>query len=185
MSYKVIRINYLKKSPFTGVVLDFGNKKVLETNDLGIYGMRVDMLELGFDYYLRRLMWCAPNFDSIRFLLMEIEKCDIVSQNVFEVAFSKGKVLKEFNLKQLLEFTKIALPNMHKNLLSIISIYNKSNDIADFTPSKWFDAFLDLEYEMIENLNKLGFNTESLKKFLDDEALNLLTKPMGNEQPPL
>lgn len=116
---------------------------------------------------------------------MEIEKCDIVSQNVFEVAFSKGKVLKEFNLKQLLEFTKIALPNMHKNLLSIISIYNKSNDIADFTPSKWFDAFLDLEYEMIENLNKLGFNTESLKKFLDDEALNLLTKPMGNEQPPL
>ncbi|MDD3078304.1 MAG: hypothetical protein PHH37_04250 [Paludibacter sp.] len=181
MTHMIFRVNFLEKSPFTDAILDFGKETILEISDLGIYGMRVDMLELGFDYYLRRLMWCVPNLDSLRFLLMEIERCDIISQNIFEVAFSKGKVLKEFNLKQLLEFTKIALPNMHKNLLSIISACNKSNDIANFTLSKWFDTFLGLEYEMIENLKKLGFETKQLKKFLDDEALNLLRKPMGNE----
>ncbi|MDR0661212.1 MAG: hypothetical protein LBG19_10550 [Prevotellaceae bacterium] len=170
MTYKIIGINFLEKSPFTSAILDFGKETILETNDFGIYGMRIDMLELGFDYFLRYLMWCAPNLDSLRFLLMEIEKCDITYQNVFEVAFSKGKVLKEFNLKQLIEFTKIALPNMRKNLLSIISAYNKSNDIANFTPSKWFDTFWGLEYEMIENLRKHGFDTKWLKKFVDGEA---------------
>lgn len=170
----VVRINYLATSPYTNVVMPFSkNNKISELNGIGIYAMRVEMLEMGFDLYLRRLMYFAPNLKSLRFLIMKVEDKDVIRQNPFEIAFSKGLVIEEFNLMQFVEFSKKALPNLHSRLFQIISICEKSKVC---TSKQWLKGLMLLQEQMLSGLENKGFNTSALRKTLKDDVMQTLKK---------
>ena len=170
----VVRINYLATSPYTNVVMPFSkNNKISELNGIGIYAMRVEMLEMGFDLYLRRLMYFAPNLKSLRFLIMKVEDKDVIRQNPFEIAFSKGLVIEEFNLMQFVEFSKKALPNLHSRLFQIISICEKSKVC---TSKQWLKGLILLQGQMLSGLENKGFNTSALRKTLKDDVMQTLKK---------
>ena len=157
---------------------DFNAKSVSDAS-MGIYGILLQMFNLGFDGFFRFLIACSSNIEDVRIQIFEYDVNDIIFQTFEEMAVKKANIIKTFTTDQFVAFAKefdlfdgesvSTTIQLCSKAAAFYGINDRENWIKTMTAS--FEHMLQLrERKMYE---KFGFkpasqyNSEDIKKDIE------------------
>ncbi|NDW11964.1 hypothetical protein D0T50_03550 [Bacteroides sp. 214] len=128
---------------------DFKAHSVQETSPNGIYGIYLPLFTQGFDWFLRLLISCCTDANNIRFILLEIDKNDVIYSNLNEISFRKANILKVLTIESLLSLTQKVHLFDYKHIKGMIDIsVQASKYYANNDMDMWI-AQMNLSYKQM------------------------------------
>lgn len=171
----VFRINEGHESPSKIGNWDYNARSIVEDNGIGIYGVPALNLSLGFDLFFRMFLSTIKQESDLRFLLMEIDKKDIVFINPFEVSFSRCNIKKIFTKSEFLKFSHSFsgfnnIDECFDNSEYAVKLFRKENYY------EWLAFMQKSMHNMFSNIRNLNFVPEQDLLDLEKQYMDRLKK---------
>lgn len=142
---------------------DFNAKSVCEYGNKGIYGMDLPLFSVGFDWFARLLIACCSNTDNIRFILLEIDKNDIVFKSMNELSFRQANILNVFTIDEFLKFTHCCKLFDHNHISTMVKLSSiASRFFAVNNKDEWVRQMVDSYEQMYSKLEKEHQNQQKM-----------------------
>ncbi len=142
---------------------DFNAKSVCEYGNMGIYGMDLPLFSMGFDFFARLLIACCSNTDNIRFILLEIDKDDIVFKSMTELSFRRANMLKVFTIDEFLKFTKSCKLFDYNHISTMVQLSSAASIFFAINyKDEWVGQMIDSYKQMYSKLEKDHQNQQKM-----------------------
>lgn len=145
---------------------DFNARSVIEPNGIGVFGISLPLFAMGFDWFCRILISCCPNTKNIRFILIEIDPKDILTENMNELSFCKGNILMIFNIQEFISFVNKIPQFDNKHIEEMLEMSMKA---SQYYAHNKYDDWEKQMHRIYEHMyDKLSTSSRDAKKMFDN-----------------